>query len=62
MKFELYSRRGFWARKQWYWRLKASNGRVIAVSGEGYNNRIDAVNGIELVRGQREIAIEETGK
>jgi len=37
-------------RGQYRWRLKASNGRIIADSGEGYINRADCVNGISLVR------------
>ena len=34
----------------WRWRLKARNGRVIAVSGEGYQNKADAEGAIDLVR------------
>lgn len=29
------------------WRYRAGNGRVIAVSGEGYNNAVDCDNMIE---------------
>lgn len=29
----------------WRWRLKASNGRIIAESGEAYTNRSKAVDG-----------------
>jgi len=29
------------ARHAWYWRLKARNGQVIAVGGEGYTRRRD---------------------
>lgn len=59
MKFELYARRGLMRRKQWRWRLRAGNGRIIAVSGEGYNNKVDALHAIELIRGNRRIALEE---
>lgn len=31
----------FW-RKEWRWRIKASNGRIIASSSEGYKNKKDA--------------------
>jgi uncharacterized protein YegP (UPF0339 family) len=31
------------------WRLKAENGRIIADSGEGYNNQDDCLKGIGLV-------------
>lgn len=43
MEFELYrAKRGLLRRNQWRWRLIADNGRVIATSGESYNNRSDA--------------------
>ncbi len=45
MKFELYKDK----KKEWRWRLKASNGKIIADSGEGYKNKEDAENGISLV-------------
>jgi uncharacterized protein YegP (UPF0339 family) len=34
---------------QWYWRLRATNGQIIAVGGEGYRHRDDAVKGIQDV-------------
>jgi uncharacterized protein YegP (UPF0339 family) len=34
----------------WRWTLFASNGRKIADSAEGYYNRSDAENGINLVK------------
>ncbi|CAJ2334041.1 YegP family protein [Brucella abortus] len=34
----------------WRWRLLANNHRTIADSGEGYVNRADAINGINLVK------------
>jgi uncharacterized protein len=34
----------------WRWRYVASNGRTIADSGEGYVNRADAMNGINLMK------------
>ncbi len=37
----------------WRWRLVASNGRIIADSGEGYNNEADCDHGIGLVRSFR---------
>jgi uncharacterized protein YegP (UPF0339 family) len=33
----------------WRWQLKATNGRIIADSGEGYVNYADCINGINLV-------------
>lgn len=35
----------------WRWRLKATNGRIIADSGEGYANKADCLAGITLVKG-----------
>jgi uncharacterized protein YegP (UPF0339 family) len=32
------------------WRLVAANGRCIADSGEGYNNKADCLGGITLVK------------
>jgi uncharacterized protein len=47
MVFYVYQdRQGFW---RWY--LRASNGKTIADSGEGYSNRQDCLNGIRLVQG-----------
>lgn len=36
---------------QWIWRLKTSNGRTIADSGESYVSRQDCLHGIQLVKG-----------
>jgi uncharacterized protein YegP (UPF0339 family) len=49
MHFELYRRLTLRGR-QWFWRLRAQNGRIIA-QGEGYHNRADAAHAIELVKG-----------
>lgn len=46
MHFETYQD----AAGEWRWRLKADNGRTIADSGEGYKNRLDCIEGIELVK------------
>lgn len=53
MEFELYrSKRGLFRRTQWRWRLIAGNGRVIATSGESYNNRSDAKSIISTIKSQ----------
>lgn len=36
---------------QWRWNLVASNGKVVADSGEGYYNKQDCMHGIRLVMG-----------
>jgi uncharacterized protein len=38
------------AKKEFRWRLKASNGKIIADSGEGYVAKADCEHGIELVK------------
>ena len=38
MKFTFYRDH----KKEWRWRLRARNGRIVAVAGEGYKNRKDA--------------------
>jgi uncharacterized protein YegP (UPF0339 family) len=49
MKLEIYeARRGLALRKQWRWRVRAANGRIISMSSEGYNNRADLMRGIEI--------------
>ena len=35
---------------QWYWNLNAANHKVIATGAEGYINKQDAINGINLVK------------
>ena len=38
------------ARREWRWRLKASNGRIMADSGEGYRRRASVRKAVERVR------------
>lgn len=40
MTFEIFSRMT-WRGKQFFWRLKARNHRIIAVGGEGFHNKRD---------------------
>ena len=57
MRFELYrARKGLLRRTQWRWRLVARNGRIIATSGEGYNNRRDALAMIVAIRAEAPLA------
>ena len=37
-------------RSKWRWRLRASNGRIVADSGEGYRRRASLLRGIECAR------------
>lgn len=55
MKYEYYKDK----REEWRWRLKAANGQTIAVSGEGYVNKADALHGIDLVKSSSHASVEE---
>ena len=46
MKFELYKGKD----DQFRWRLKASNGAILATAGQGYKAAADARHGIELLQ------------
>lgn len=35
---------------QWRWNLNSANHKIIATGAEGYNNKQDAIHGIDLVR------------
>lgn len=49
-------------KQEWRWRLIASNGRIVAVSGEGYKTRAGLNKGIAAVKksGEAELDIEDT--
>jgi uncharacterized protein len=38
-------------RGEYRWRLVAGNGRTLADSGEGYRNKSDCINAINLIAG-----------
>ena len=44
---------------QYRWRLVAANGRRIADSGEGYNNKADCLAAIALVKGSANAPIKD---
>jgi uncharacterized protein YegP (UPF0339 family) len=48
MTFEIYQA---WTLKgrRWFWRLRASNGKIIAIGGEGFHNRADVVGIIDRI-------------
>jgi len=46
MTFQIYRTRG----KQYRWRLRAKNGKIVACSGESYKRRVDMMESIDLVR------------
>jgi uncharacterized protein YegP (UPF0339 family) len=49
MTFHVYSRKPLFRPRQWYWRLRAANGEIIA-QGEGYNKPRDCYQAIELIQ------------
>jgi uncharacterized protein YegP (UPF0339 family) len=57
LTFEVYKD----AKEEFRWRLKAGNGKVIAVSGEGYKAKTDCQKGIELIQtGAAKAKVEDT--
>ena len=47
------------AQGYWRWRLRASNNRIVADSGEGYVNKADCRVGIELVKSSTNAPVHE---
>lgn len=45
--------------KQWRWTLYAANNRKIADSGEGYNNKQDCRNAIDLVKSSQNAPVRD---
>ena len=58
-KFEIYED----ASGEWRWRLRATNGKIIATSGEGYVKKQHCVDARSLVRSalRESILIEDDG-
>jgi len=38
------------AKGEWRWNLKANNNRIVATSGEGYQNRQDCLDAIQRIK------------
>lgn len=45
---------------EWYWRLSASNGKIVADGGQGYDNKADCLHGIALVKKSATAKVTET--
>lgn len=43
--------------KQWYWRLRAGNGRIVAIGGEGYTRKSSASRAVGKIIGEYIIAL-----
>jgi uncharacterized protein YegP (UPF0339 family) len=41
-KVQIYRRRNWRGKLLWYWRVRARNGRIVAVGGEGYVDKSHA--------------------
>ena len=56
-KFEIYQD----LRREFRWRFKANNGKILAESGEGYSNRANCEHAIIAIRQQvpRAVIIEQ---
>lgn len=54
LKFVVY--RGL--NRDWYWRLVAGNGKIIA-QGEGYKRKVDLMSTIQLIRDVKDEEVEE---
>jgi uncharacterized protein YegP (UPF0339 family) len=44
---------------EWRWHLRAANNRIIADSGEGYNNKQDCLHGISLVKNSKDAPVKD---
>jgi uncharacterized protein YegP (UPF0339 family) len=44
---------------EWRWHLKASNGRIIADSGEGYSNERECLADIDRVKGSKDAPVKK---
>ena len=47
------------SRSEWRWSFVAKNGRIIAVSSEGYKNKSDCLHAIDLVKGSYNAPVHE---
>ena len=44
---------------EWRWYLRAANNKRIADSGEGYNNKQDCLDAIDLVKSSKNAPVQE---
>ena len=48
--FQVFSRRSFTLKKQWYWRMLAANNEIIAVGTEPFDSEENAWRAIRTVK------------
>ena len=53
MKYEIYQDK----RGEWRWRLKAANGKILAMSSEGYWNKRDCWDCIDKVQSSANVPV-----
>jgi uncharacterized protein YegP (UPF0339 family) len=59
LTFETYQDAG----KKYRWRLKATNGQIIATSGQGYSDKRDCENAIDVIKkGAEKAKVEEASE
>jgi uncharacterized protein len=44
---------------EWRWRLKTSNGRILADSGEGYKKEQECLDDIDRVKASKDATVEK---
>jgi uncharacterized protein YegP (UPF0339 family) len=44
-------------KREWRWRLKAADGRIIADSGQGYKHLSDCLDDIRLVKNSKDAPV-----
>lgn len=54
-RFELYKDKA----GEYRWRLKHSNGNIIATASEGYSSKASALHGIEIVQASKDSPVVE---
>lgn len=55
MKYQIYKDQS----GQWRWRLKSSNGRIIATASEAYVNKSDCLRSIDIMKDSKSAPVEE---
>lgn len=58
MTFQVYRRLTITGR-QWFWRLRAANNRIIAIGGEAYRNKADVYAMIDKIAGMDAAIVKE---
>lgn len=49
-RYEVFMKRSFFMKKQWYWRLKAPNNEIIAIGTEPFDSYDNVLRAIDAVK------------